>query len=370
MREPGRFKLKRVRRLSPALLAATACAVGFACGEMVAGRGPAPLAPAGSARDDGSGWLARMSSRPTLGRAGDGRPAAGAAYGGARYGGQTYGGGTYGAATYGGALYGNYQAPGVGPNPDPPAPYRAGYTGNPVANGGSVEGSVVWPDAPRAPERISAGRAGCAGGEIPNRTLMLGAGHTVANAVVYLEDITRGRLTLGRTWPYPPTRVHQVGGALEWRGCRLRPHLQLAAPIGALLSVSSSDEALTLAGTRVDGAHREPVFTARLGAAGAAREIQLGRDGFVEVKPEAGGGGGWIVVAPHPYYVVSDERGRFVLDEIPPGTYTLVVWHEPVITGVRGRGELVVTPATVVKRRVTVKAGQRQRLVVRLPGTR
>jgi hypothetical protein len=358
-----------VRRLSPTLLAATACAVGFACGEMVAGRGPAPLAPAGSARDDGSGWLARMSSRPTLGR-GDGRPGAAATDGGARYGGQTYGRATYGAATYGGTLYGNYQAPGVGPNPDPPAPYRAGYTGNPVANGGSVEGSVVWPDAPRATERISAGRAGCAGGEIPNRTLTLGAGHTVANAVVYLEDITHGRLTLGRTWPYPPTRIHQVGGALEWRGCRLRPHLQLAAPIGALLSVTSSDEALTLAGTRVDGAHREPVFTARLGAAGAAREIQLGRDGFVEVKPEAGGGGGWIVVASHPYYVVSDERGRFVLDEIPPGTYTLVVWHEPVITGVRGRGELVVTPATVVKRRVTVKAGQRQRVVVRLPGTR
>jgi len=364
----GRFTLKWVRPLSPALLAAAACAVGFACGEMVARRGPAPLAPAGSARDDGSGWLARMSSRPELGGTGEGR-AATATYGGARYGGQTYGGHTYGGAKYGGTLYGNYQAPGLAAGTDPPAPYRAGYVGGPVANGGTVEGSIVWPDAPRAPERIHAGRTGCPG-EIRNRTLELGAGHSVANAIVYLEDITRGRLTLGRTWPYPPTRIHQVGGALEWRECRLRPHLQLAAPIGAQLAVSSADERITLAGTRVDGAQRESLFTVNLGAPGAAREIQLGRDGFVEVRPDRGAGGGWIVIAPHPYYVVSDEHGRFVLDEIPPGTYTLVVWHEPVVTGMRGGGELVMTAPAVVKRRVTVKAGQKQRLVVRLPGAR
>ncbi len=349
-----------VRTLSPSLLAVAACAVGFACGEMVARR-PAPLAPAGSARDDGSGWLARMSSRPVIGSSGDAR----GTYGGARYGGQTYGGAGYGGATYGGTLYGNYRFEFSGGSPEPPAPYRAGYVGGPVANGGAVEGSVVWPDAPRAPERIPAARAGCPR-DIPNRTLSLGAGHAVANAVVYLEDITRGRLTLGRTWPYPPTRLHQIGGALEWRDCRLRPHLQLAAPIGANLSMTSADQPLSLAGTRVDGAQRESLFTATLGAPGAARDVQLTRDGFVEVRPESGAGGGWIVVAAHPYYVVSDERGHFVLEEIPPGTYTMVVWHEPVVTGVRPGGELVVTTPAIVKRRITVKAGQRQRVVVRL----
>jgi hypothetical protein len=358
------FTLMWVRTLSPALIAAAACAVGFACGQIVARRDPAPLAPAGSARDDGSGWLARMSSHPVLG----GRAATGA-YGGARYGGQTYGGRTYGGATYGGTLYGNYRFDFSGPTADAPAPYRAGYVGGPVVNGGAVEGTIVWPAAPRAPERIPAGRAGCAR-EIPNHTLEVGPGRAVANAVVYLEDITRGRLTLGRTWPYPPTRLHQVGGALEWRECRLRPHLQLSAPIGAMLSVTSADGQLTLAGTRLEGGRREPYFTVKLGAPGAEREIQLGRDGFVEVRPDAGAGGGWIVVAPHPYYAVTDEHGRFVLDEIPPGTYTMVVWHEPVVTGVRPGGDLVVSAPAVVRRRITVKAGQRQRLLVRLSGAR
>ena len=36
----------------------------------------------------------------------------------------------------------------------------------------------------------------------------------------------------------------------------------------------------------------------------------------------------WIVVAEHPYYAVSDEKGEFKLTDVPPGTYTLHLWHE------------------------------------------
>ena len=49
--------------------------------------------------------------------------------------------------------------------------------------------------------------------------------------------------------------------------------------------------------------------------------------------PEAGlGGHTWMnaemVVARHPYYTVTDESGHFALTDVPPGTYTLVAWHE------------------------------------------
>ena len=30
----------------------------------------------------------------------------------------------------------------------------------------------------------------------------------------------------------------------------------------------------------------------------------------------------------HPFFAVSDEFGRFEIRGVPPGTYTLVVWHE------------------------------------------
>ncbi len=36
----------------------------------------------------------------------------------------------------------------------------------------------------------------------------------------------------------------------------------------------------------------------------------------------------YIVSVPHPYHTVSDAGGAFALDQIPPGEYTLALWHE------------------------------------------
>jgi plastocyanin len=37
---------------------------------------------------------------------------------------------------------------------------------------------------------------------------------------------------------------------------------------------------------------------------------------------------GWVVVAAHPFYALSDAQGRFKLDNLPAGKYTVRVWHE------------------------------------------
>lgn len=36
----------------------------------------------------------------------------------------------------------------------------------------------------------------------------------------------------------------------------------------------------------------------------------------------------WIVVTPNPYYAVTDSSGAFQIPDIPPGKYTLNIWHE------------------------------------------
>jgi len=37
---------------------------------------------------------------------------------------------------------------------------------------------------------------------------------------------------------------------------------------------------------------------------------------------------GWVVVADHPFYALTNDRGEFVLDNVPAGKYTLQVWQE------------------------------------------
>jgi hypothetical protein len=36
----------------------------------------------------------------------------------------------------------------------------------------------------------------------------------------------------------------------------------------------------------------------------------------------------WVVVAEHPFYTVTNDQGEFVLDNVPPGKYTLQLWQE------------------------------------------
>ena len=42
----------------------------------------------------------------------------------------------------------------------------------------------------------------------------------------------------------------------------------------------------------------------------------------------------WVVVHDSPYYAVTDERGAFRIEGLPPGSYKVTMWHE----GFRPRG--------------------------------
>jgi len=43
----------------------------------------------------------------------------------------------------------------------------------------------------------------------------------------------------------------------------------------------------------------------------------------------------WVVVAEHSYYAVTGANGEFVLDNVPPGKYTLKIWQETLGTVTR-----------------------------------
>jgi hypothetical protein len=106
------------------------------------------------------------------------------------------------------------------------------------------------------------------------------------------------------------------------------------------------------------------------GAGEASQDLPLGARGEStlmldrEAAHEATVTGGhpaasaWVVVPPHPYYTLTDEQGRFRLDDVPAGEYTLVVWHPPVVTGLDAKGAPVRTPAIERRIHVKVEAGR------------
>ena len=36
----------------------------------------------------------------------------------------------------------------------------------------------------------------------------------------------------------------------------------------------------------------------------------------------------YISVFDHPYFTVTDDTGRYQIDNVPPGKYEVVAWHE------------------------------------------
>lgn len=154
------------------------------------------------------------------------------------------------------------------------------------------------------------------------------------NAVVWLEGVTAGKarsvlrrfeITQDRCMLEPRVQAVEAGGTLNVRSQDPIVHRTrfITQPAGSLLALISEVDA------------GQVVPDERILAKAGLVEVRCDQHPFTR---------GWIAVFDHPYYAVTASDGSFVIDDIPPGTYTLVAWHE------RGRR---------TTRQLTIAAGQR-----------
>lgn len=136
----------------------------------------------------------------------------------------------------------------------------------------------------------------------------------VKEALVYLKGVAQGK-----GFPVIGPLV------LDQRGETFIPHV-MVIPVGATVELRNSD-------SEMHNLHSFSVknssFNEGISEGGAslfkkfdmAEVVRLGCDIHKEMQA-------WIVVRDNPYYALTGEDGHFNIDEIPPGTYKLLLWHE------------------------------------------
>lgn len=220
---------------------------------------------------------------------------------------------------------------------------RSAYKTVAVTAAGRVTGTVsaASPIAPVDP--VPTGRDSTVCGRTVADSSVQQKGTGLGNVVVWLEGVRAGK-------PLPEERRIEV----ESTSCVLTPRVQ-ATVTGSAVNVLGHDD------------FRQHLRFLAAGDTAARAAILLGKDeqviptelpaktpGLVIVRdadhswPRA-----YVAVFDQPYFAVTKPDGSFSIDGVPPGTYTLMAWHERT-----GRTE----------QPVTVTANGTQKMELRLKG--
>jgi plastocyanin len=202
------------------------------------------------------------------------------------------------------------------------------YQEKAIANGGRIVGTVrVTGDVTPLPAQPVFKEREFCGETVPDERLVVDPAGHLGNAVVHLAGIQAGK-------PVPRSEtVH-----FDNRKCAFVPHV-VAASVGQTLEIHNEDpflhDAHALLGT-------ETLFNLGIPKGRTVHHV-LATPGIAHVNCNVRHTWmhAYLFVTDDPYHAVTDPGGRFVLEDVPPGTYTIAVWHE--ILGSRER-QVTVAP--------------------------
>jgi plastocyanin len=190
------------------------------------------------------------------------------------------------------------------------------------AANGSIRGKVDLPPAPpRVERRPSISQLGSGKGDLlepvtPPASVVKKRDEPPepAVSVVYLERAPRGAFA----------EFEERHARMDQRGERFVPHV-LAITVGSVVDFPNNDETyhnvFSLSDTRS--------FDLGRYAAGHSKAVRFERPGIVRVFCDIHSHmNAFILVFAHRYFAVTDAEGRYHLDNVPPGTYTVVMWNE------------------------------------------
>ena len=209
-------------------------------------------------------------------------------------------------------------------NPATSAATDEGKPWDPALGTSTVTGTVKFEGtAPRMrPIDMAGADEKCAesyGGkrQLPD-TVIVNANGTLRNVFAWVKTGIDG-------WSFP---MPEGDALLDQRGCWYLPHVQ-GMRKGQSLSIKTSDPTAH----NVHGYATVNRSFNRSQPAGAANvSVRMRRDEAsppIKIKCDIHPWmNAYVAVVDHPYFAVTGDDGSFTLANLPPGTYTIEIWHE------------------------------------------
>ena len=193
-------------------------------------------------------------------------------------------------------------------------PRAAAYEVVAVTDGGTIKGKVIYQGSVPTKKIIPTKDQETCGQTRDEPLIAVGPDKGVEDAVVYLKAVPKGKAL------EKPAKKPEINNLK----CNFAPHVQ-AFPVGTVVVVNSDP---VMHNTHAFHG-KQTVFNVALPVKGQRIEKPLTKPGIVRVECDTHGWMlAWVYAADNPYYAVTRKDGTFGIADVPPGSYTLVAWHE------------------------------------------
>ena len=186
-----------------------------------------------------------------------------------------------------------------------------------VKDGGTVSGKVTLSGAAPAPVMLKVDEdVQACGGDRPSDELLVSGSGGIQNVVLSIEGITEGK-----AWGFAEEFTY------DQKKCSFVPRVILIRPeaAGAVLNSDTIGHNFHTISSGIYNINKKIQPGAKL----VVNKGQIRKPGRIRAKCDIHSWmGGWWVVSETPYSVLTDKDGNFSITNIPPGSYTVKVWHE------------------------------------------
>ena len=196
----------------------------------------------------------------------------------------------------------------------------ASYTEQTVNNGATISGAVTFSgvDTPPKVYRVTKDNEICGTGSREIDYIKVNNG-ALNDVIVYLDKVPVGK-------PFP---AEFSSAKLDQVGCDFIPFLQIMRNNSKLVAINSDPVLHNVHAYELIGKRKKTVFNVNQPQPGqAAKTVALRRSEAMKVECDAHDFmHSYVFVANNPYFARVDSEGRFSIDQIPAGSYTLKAWH-------------------------------------------